>query len=378
MKYDVIVIGGGPAGSSAALRAARLGARVLLLEKNPMPRPKLCGGWVSNYALRLFRFDVATHLIETPFHTLTLADEKTSVTFSPKLPLGILVDRAEFDHFLVEQAMCSGAEVRWQKAVAVEHQGGSIQVRTTEQTHEAGGVVICTGASGDLVRTVRALDTPRQSAACVEQRVPVDFADNLAISVGEARLNFGTVPHGYAWVLHHGTYLLVGIGCRRYGSPDLRDAFKSFWERLTLPPDLFHPVGHLIPIGGFRRRVGRGRCLLAGDAAGMVDALSGEGIAGAIESGQLAADALAADGRRDAARLYSDACRRALLPHLRWSLAFAWGFYRQSKWFLQLLNRCPGSLDRYGEVLEHRHSYAWYLSKLLKDRFRSLIQDKIR
>jgi geranylgeranyl reductase family protein len=378
MKYDVIIIGGGPAGSSAARRAAQLGARVLLLEKKPMPRPKLRGGWVSNYALRLLRFEIASHLTETPFHTLTLAHEKTSVTFAPKTPLGIFVDRSAFDHCLVERARSSGVDLRYEKAVAVGPQGAPIEVRTTEQTYEADGVIICTGTAGDLVRTVRPLDTPRQSAACVEQQIPVEFADTLAISPGEARLNFGTVPHGYAWVLHHGSYLLVGIGCRRHDSPDLSEAFKSFWEQLTLPPDLLHPVGHLIPLGGFRRCLGQGRRLLAGDAAGMVDALSGEGIAGAIESGQLAADSLAADGRRDAARLYSDTCRRALLPQLRWSLAFAWGFYHNPAWFLQTLNRCPGSLDRYGEVLEHHHSYAWYLSWLLRNRFRSLIQDKIR
>jgi geranylgeranyl reductase family protein len=373
MKYDIIIIGGGPAGSSSALHAAQLGARVLLLEKKPMPRPKLCGGWVSRYALSRLGFAIAPQIVETPFNTMELTDGVSRVELKPEQALGVFVDRGSFDHFLVEQAQRSGAQIRTEKALAIDSQGSKIQVRTTESTHQAGGVIICTGAAGDLVKAVRPLDTVRQSAACIEQRVPVEFAGPLGISEGQARLCFGMVPYGYGWILHHGTYLLVGIGCRRHGSPDLLAAFRSFWETLSLPQELLDPVGHLIPLGGFGRRLGRGRCLLAGDAAGMVDALSGEGIAGAIESGQLAAEALAAGGDSDAAALYRDSCRRSMLPHLRWSLRFAWAFYRSPGWLLRSFKQDPDLIQRYGEVLERRRSYPWFLSRFAGRRLRTSV-----
>jgi geranylgeranyl reductase family protein len=370
MKYDIIIIGGGPAGSSSALHAAQLGARVLLLEKTSMPRPKLCGGWVSHYALGRLGFAIAPQIVEAPFNSMELADGVSRVALTPEKGLGVFVDRASFDHFLVEQAQRSGAEIRCEKALAIDSQGSKVQVRTTQSTHQSGGVVICTGASGDLVRTVRPLDTVRQSAACIEQRIPVEFGGRLGISEGQARLCLGMVPYGYGWILHHGTYLLVGIGCRRHRSPDLRAAFKSFWETLFLPPDLLCPKGHLIPLGGYDRRLGRGRCLLAGDAAGMVDALNGEGIAGAIESGQMAAEALTAGPDSDAAALYRDSCRRSLLPHLRWSLRFAWAFYRHPGWFLRSFSQDPELIQRYGEVLERHRSYSWYLSQFIRRRLR--------
>jgi len=373
MSYDVIVIGGGPSGSSAALRAAQLGARVLLLEKTSMPRPKLCGGWVSRYALSRLGFEIAPQIVETSFRSLELSDSASSVTLAPEQALGIFVDRASFDHFLLEQAQAGGAQIRTEKALAVDSQGSRIQVRTTESTHEAGGVVICTGAAGALVGSVRRLDTACQSAACIEQRVPVEFADPLGIGEGQARLCLGAVPYGYGWILHHGAYLLVGIGCRRHGSPDLLAAFKSFWETLSLPPELPSPRGHLLPIGGYDRRLGRERCLLAGDAAGMVDALNGEGIAGAIESGQMAAEALAAGPDSDAAALYRDSCRRSLVPHLRWSLRFAWAFYRSPGWFLRSFKQDPDLIQRYGEVLERRRSYPWFLSRFAGRRLRTSI-----
>ncbi len=374
MTHDLVIIGGGPAGSAAAHRAAQLGARVLVLEKKPMPRPKLCGGWVSRYALGLLPFAIPLQIIEVPFRRMTITDGDSTLVHSPKEPLGIFVDRARFDQFLLKQAQEAGAEVRWEKALAIRAHGAELRVTTGEAEYNASGVIIATGATGDLIKTVRPLDTARESAACLEQRVPVEYAEQLSVNEGEGRFFVGTAPHGFGWVLHHGSYILVGIGQRRSGEATLLPNFRRLWERLTLPTTLigpigpFRPIGHIIPLGGHPRQSGRGRCLLAGDAAGMVDAQSGEGIAGAIESGQLAAVALTRDSSSGAARTYSELCELSLLPHLRWSRRFAWGFYRNPRRVLSVLASLPDALGRYTAVVDHRESYPRYMLWLLGQR----------
>ena len=368
MNHDIIVIGGGPAGSSAALRAAQLGARVLLLEKDPMPRPKLCGGWVSRYALSLLPFELPRDLIEVPFRSMELTDGTSRVTITPSVSLGVLVDRATFDQYLLEQARLAGAEVRWEKAIDVLPESSEIQVRTSDSRYTAGGVIICTGASGELVKTVRLPDTIHQSAACVEQRLSADFADLLNVGEGDGRFFFGGTACGFGWVLHHGSYLLVGIGQRRDLGSDLVANFTRFCDSLALPREVIHHTGHLVPLGGHSRKLGQGRCLLAGDAAGMVDAQNGEGIAGAIESGRLAAKALATGSSSNAAAAYSTLCEWSLLPHLRWSRRFAWGFYHSSRWALKALETIPHSLEQYMNVLERRQSYPRYLFWIITQR----------
>lgn len=377
MNYDIIIIGGGPAGSSAAHRAAQLGAKVLVLEKKSMPRPKLCGGWVSRQALSLLPFVIPDELIEAPFRRMEITDGTSSLSYSPDEPLGVFVDRATFDQYLLERAQQVGAEVRWEKAVSVLHENPVIRVRTDTAEYSAGSVIICTGAAGDLVRTVREPDTVGQSAVCLEQRISVDYARRLGLDEGEGRFFLGAAPRGFGWILHHGAYLLVGVGQRRSGEATLLPNFRRLCERLALligPIGLLGPIrptGHIIPLGGHSRRLGVGRCLLAGDAAGMVDAQSGEGIAGAIESGQLAACALTANSTADAVTLYTGLCERSLLPHLRWSRRFAWGFYHNPGWALRTLAAIPGALQRYCDVIDRRDSYPKYIRWLVGQRLRN-------
>ncbi|MBI5866680.1 MAG: NAD(P)/FAD-dependent oxidoreductase [candidate division Zixibacteria bacterium] len=368
MTHDLVIIGGGPAGSAAAYRAAKRGAKVLVLEKRAMPRPKLCGGWVSRYALGLLPFAIPPEIIEAPFRSMEITDGESTLIHSPQEPLGIFVDRATFDQFLLEQAQEAGAEVRWEKALAIQTQSAGLRVKTREAEYDTSGVIIATGAAGDLIKTVRPPDTAHESAACLEQRVPAEYAEQLNISRGEGRFFIGAVPHGFGWVLHHGAYLLVGVGQRRDSDSALVPNFLGLWDRLALPTTLIGPIrptGHIIPFGGHPRQIARGRCLLAGDAAGMVDAQSGEGIAGAIESGQLAAEALTRDSSPDVSRTYCELCELSLLPHLRWSRRFAWGFYRNPRRALSVLASFPDALERYTAVVDHRDSYPRYMLWLL-------------
>jgi len=366
VRCTLIVIGGGPAGSSAARRAAERGARVLLLEKRPMPRPKLCGGWVSQKALDWLGFDIAPEAAMHSFQTLETHIDSTITTFSHTQSIGVFVDRALFDAHLMRKARDAGVTVLFKKATEINTAGNVLRISTVDGVYESENVILCTGAGGQLLTTVRQPDTKKRSGACLEQRLPAEYAGGLNISPGTARLYFGEIPYGFGWVLHHGTYLLIGIGSRRTQVQHLRGMYDIFWQSLRLPAEGKKPQGHLIPFGGFKRILGRGRCLLAGDAAGFADAFSGEGIAYAIRSGQLAADALL-DRPGSAASHYRTLCRREILRPLRQSLWAARIFYKLPRPYLKWFCTNRTILSRYHDVLQGNLSYRAFISRGLMD-----------
>ena len=364
-RYDLIVVGGGPAGSSAALHAARHGANVLVLEKRPMPRPKLCGGWVSTRAQQYLGLEIPDGIINHPFTHLELRCGSVGSRFFPSQPLGVFVDRAIFDEFLLRQAEQAGAAIKFERATAIHSAGDHVEVETRHGKYPAHGAVICTGAAGTLSTVVRPADPPGKSGVCLEQRLPSNYANLLQIDPGTARLFFGDIPFGYGWVLHHGTHILVGVGCRRTCSQNPRLFFDAHWRNLGLPEELRAPVGHPIPIGGYRRVLGRGRRLLAGDAAAFVDAFTGEGIACAVRSGQLAVQALLDGTHASPTALYTRLCRKEILRPLRQSRWAAQVFYRLPRRQLARLCGNPYVAEEYCAVLHGERSYLRFAAGLL-------------
>lgn len=323
-----------------------------------MPRPKLCGGWVSRHALSLLDFTLPGPVVEHDFRTASLRFGADGSDYTPSAPLGIFVDRSVFDHHLVERAIDAGVELIVARAnQLIEHTGG-YRVGTTAGDFTADAVVVATGANAALTSTCRPPDPESWSGVCLEQKIPGHWASRLGVQPGEARLVFGMIQFGYGWVLHHGEYLIVGIGGRRGGALDIRTEFARFWDSLDLPDTLKSPKGHLIPLGGFRRRAASGRILCVGDAAGMVDAFSGEGIATAIHSGLLAADSLLATGGASAAARYDQACRCEIDPELTMSLRAARIFHSLPSALLRAFCLNRNLLAEYDLVMNRQSTYS--------------------
>lgn len=366
--YDIIVIGGGPAGSSAALRAARRGARVLLLEKQPMPRPKLCGGWVSERAIGLLDVDLPASLTARPFLRASLEFRDVSQVYRPDEQLGIFVDRAQFDHHLFDQARDAGVDWSFESVRGITLDSSRYVVTSEQTTYRSHAVVLCVGSNSPLITQLRPVDAPDQSAIAIEQRIPAEYADRWELVPGDAWLSFGVVDYGYGWALHHGDYLLVGVGAMRSRVENIRSLLAELWHQWQLPLELFAPEGHLIPLGGHKRLLGRGRLLSAGDAAGMVDPFNGEGIAGAIRSGQLAADALVEHAGDDAARVYVNACTKELLNELRTARRVADLFHGLPERLVRGFCSDPRLAAEYHDVLRQRLTYAAFMRRLVKRR----------
>lgn len=301
MLYDVIVVGAGPAGSTAARVCAQHGLRVALLEKATFPRAKPCAGAASVRTLRALNtigVHVPRSLIERRIYGLQMMgpDRQPFTIRCPRL-LAYTVLRTSFDHFLAQEAMAAGAELHENHAVtSVERQGNQVICHTAHRAFAGRLVIGADGAAGVVGRStgLRSPFKPDDLELAIEVDVPIPSEDfGLAIDPSLLTLWFLSVPLGYYWAFPRRQSLSLGVGgiaARMGNMPGLLGTFAKLLARQTglhLGP-LRNVRGHALPATGFRLPVSSDCVLLAGDAAGFVDTLSGQGICYAVESGILA------------------------------------------------------------------------------------------
>ena len=349
---DVLVVGAGPAGSSAAYRLAAAGARVLVLEKSEMPRFKLCGGAVSRQALDFLDFPVPENLPDSECRGVRIHYTGRTAEFRCDERVAILVSRSRFDHFLLEQALARGASVEFTTVRNLEVSPDCVTAWTSRDSARA--AARSSRAERPVsANHVRPRDREDQFGYCFEQIDERRDPDPFTRLGGLADVHFGVAGFGYGWIFPHGDHYSVGVGSLRSKFPDSRGVMRRFWtEACGLPEEGLRPKGWPIPRGGIRRRLAAERMILAGDAAGFVDAFTGEGIAHAIRSGQQAAEiageALAA-GRFSRSFLERAARRhfRVTETDLRYSLHLARLMHSFPRIFIRLLTTEPEILRRY-------------------------------
>ncbi len=295
--YDLIVVGAGPAGASAARTGAQLGLKTLLLEKEKIPRNKLCGGGVTPKVLKLLDLNLPNDLVECTVRSIRIHVGERCFNFEADRPLVYMTSRSKFDTFLAEKAVEAGAELRDRTTVhKVTATGSHAEVKTPNLSFQS---KILIGADG--------MGGPTASGGHFYERWKPDqvaYAIESEVSVGEKRVQdfigpksyfdiyFGVSRAGYGWVFPKDDHLTVGVGCRL---SKLRDAHELFYGFVKRIPELHghkipKPQAHLIPLGGAAKVPSAAdRMLLAGDCAGFAEPLLGEGIYFAILGAQMAA-----------------------------------------------------------------------------------------
>ena len=294
--WDVVVVGAGPAGASAAYAAAVAGRRVLLLEKAELPRYKTCGGGIigpSRDAL-------------PPGFELPLRDRVQAVTFSldgryrrtrrSSHMLFGLVDRSEFDRRLVRHAQQAGADLRTGATVSrVEQHGPAVPDRRTVAVVLQGGETLLAravvGADGSASRIAAHVGVKVDQVDLgleVEIPVPQEVAEDWA---GRVLIDWGPMPGSYGWVFPKGRTLTVGVISARGEGAATKRYLEKFVARLGLAgfePDI--SSGHLTRCRSEDSPLSRGRVLVCGDAAGLLEPWTREGISFALRSGRLAGE----------------------------------------------------------------------------------------
>lgn len=318
--FHVVVVGAGPAGSAAALALSRAGLRVALLEKARLPRYKTCGGGLLARTLKLLPAEVSSTL-ERECFSVELHHHEPHLTYSTRrdVPIVSMVMRDHFDHQLTLAAERSGARIfagTTVREVAVAAEG--VTVQTTAGTFTAAFVIGADGV-GSLVARKCGYPELRQVLPAVECEVTVEEA-RFERFRSAARFDLGLTPRGYGWVFPKQKHLSVGVLTTRRGGCNLNDEYRRYLTALGLTEPLEEERhGYMIPTcpraGLFRLP----RVFLVGDAAGLVDPVTAEGISAALLSGQLAADAVIQNqtNPQEAMGAYRAALRTALFPDLR-------------------------------------------------------------
>jgi len=294
MRYDVVVAGAGPAGSTTARECAARGLRVLLVDRATFPRDKPCGGGVNVRAARLLPFDlrpVVERIAVGVRFSLRGAGPFTRYSGDP---LVYLTQRSRLDGFLVEQAASARAEVRQGTAVrGVRRHAAGVTVQAGTDTVESRSLVVADGVWGPTAR-LAGVAVPRQMGLALEATIVARdrFFPHWDDVVG---LDIGSPPGGYGWIFPRGDHLNIGVGGWVEDARDLRTRLAQLARAYGFDPSALRGVrGYHLPVRRPGAPLVEDTVALVGDAAGLLDPLTGEGIYAAIWSGGAAARHLAA------------------------------------------------------------------------------------
>ena len=323
-EWDVAIIGGGPAGLAAASTAAAAGARTVVLERAEHPRYKTCGGGLIGASLAAVDGQIQ----------LPARDQTRSATFTLRggreftrehgEPLLAMVMREEFDAALLRHAVAQGAVVRQRAPVrALDQQAGRASARLADGSSVTAKVVIgADGSSGVSARHVGVEFAQVDLGLELEIAVPAAVERQWA---GRILLDWGKIPASYGWVFPKGDRLTVGVIAARGNGDATRAYLREFVDRLRLGScEVIRDSGHLTRCRTDQSSLRRGRVLVAGDAAGLLDPWTREGISFALRSGALAGEfaakaAVAASPQDAESSLdeYVAAVNAALVPDMR-------------------------------------------------------------
>jgi geranylgeranyl reductase family protein len=307
--HEVIIVGGGPGGSTAAWRLARAGLRPLLLDAAVFPRVKVCAGWVTPEAMADVDVDPEKYpLTIQAFSACRFQFEGARHETRWRTPASYGIVRREFDHYLLDRARAAGTDVRdGARVTAVSREAHGIRVVSERGVFEAAVVI---GAGGHNCPVARAFGevSGREEVVVAQEsetRLPSDRVEALGALFEAPELYVERDLAGYGWYFPKADVLNIGIGCVAGPHADLpgrRDALvHALRASGRLPADFplspFRGHAYVVRRRAPRRLAGDGFCLV-GDAAGLARDLSGEGIGPAIRSGLLAAEAVEAHLRR--------------------------------------------------------------------------------
>lgn len=289
MKADVAVVGAGPAGSATALRLARAGWDVLLLEREQLPRYKVCGGGVTRKALAELPFVPADVLERAPTRALVSVQGQRPAEIRLRDVAAWTVMRDRFDARLADAARQAGARV--------EHGWGALGVRngmllTERGAIEARVIVGADGAPSRVAASVGLQPAARLMPAIeAEVEVPPPALEAWRDTVW---FDFDAAPMGYGWLFPKAAHLSIGLCSLHEKVPGLRERAQRYVGAVLgeTPFQIRSLRGHVLPVGGPRGPLHAGNVLLVGDAAGVVDPFLGEGIAYALQSARLAAETI--------------------------------------------------------------------------------------
>jgi geranylgeranyl reductase family protein len=319
------VVGAGPAGCAAAFDLAQAGRSVLLLDKSEFPRHKACAGGLTAKAVKTLRYSIDP-VVREVIRKIRLEDGDRNAVLKSREPICVMTVRAELDDYCLGKTRAAGA--RFERISAVRQiapADGNLQLETEQGAYRARFLIGADGANGQV----------RRLAGCGAW-----FSQGFALEVQAAAprkdvdllFDFAGAPEGYGWIFPKRDHVNVGVYSYSGTNGLTRAGLLRYVASMGMG-EVDAVTGQYLGLGAgaeekeFVQPQLRDRVLLVGDAGGFADPLTGEGIYGALHSGQAAAQAILSDlrGNRPAAEAFArgvDGYRRTLRFSTRAARAF--------------------------------------------------------
>lgn len=362
--YDAVIVGGGPAGATAGYWLGKSDFDVLIIDKEEFPRSKLCGGILTfksiDFLKQIFSETIAS-LRDN--RVLDCYSDKFRVFFEDKLiatgtsnfPFHF-VRRKVFDNYLLDSAKEEKVEVTEGERV-VEIQSDNNVIRTESGERIKGKHIIAADGINSIIRNKLQLEGKIKLKNWSENLAvgfEIFLSDTELVEESHPTIYFGMVDWGYGWIFPNRDQLVIGMGGLVKKNNNLKNNFDKFTSFLNLTPENIE--SHPVPYGNFVRKPSYDNIYLAGDAAGFVDPLTGEGIFYAMKSGELVARAIQNTEKgkiQDSGAQYIKSVNEHIIPRLS-----------RGKMIRSAIFHLPKKIQFYGFKL---------LLKFCKDRFVKMI-----
>ncbi len=294
IDWDVIIVGAGPAGVTLGYELGRMGIRTLILEKEKFPRYKACGGGLNIKTVKSLDFDISSVIEDAIYGAHITLRMSKQFTKRFEHPITLTVSRERFDHLLLQKAIESGCTVREEEKVdSVGIREDGVYVHSSRQTYPGELLVGADGANSIVAKSTGLMQDAFIDIG-IESEVEVDAVD-LERWRNVVLLDLASIQNGYGWIFPKVDHLSIGVWGPLACSKGLKAYYEEFtekWKGSMKKYRVIRKSGHRLPIRRKGARIQYDRVLLVGDAAGLIDPLSGEGIYYAIRSAQLVAEVL--------------------------------------------------------------------------------------
>lgn len=323
-RWEAIVVGAGPAGCAAAFDLAAAGRAVLLLDRAEFPRHKACAGGLTRKSLRALRYSVAPVVRETRSTIIVESHRGDAAILGSRTAVCAMTVRQELDAFCLQQTLAAGAQFcRIGSILAIEETDADVLLRTADGSFRGRFLVGADGVHSRVRQLVQG-----QSPCWLRRGFALETQVHSAGS-NSADLVFDLAPvtHGYAWIFPKRDHLNVGLYSVSAAEKLDRSRLSRYIGKRFGDTCADGVTGQFLGFGAEDAPLVRSRVFLAGDAGGFADPLTGEGIHGAIASGQAAAAAIDAGLKGQPAYRTFAALTAPLLRDLRLSASGARWFY---------------------------------------------------
>ena len=322
-QFDVIIVGAGPSGSALAYLLGRSGFKVLIIEKSKFPRDKPCGGGLTEKTLDLLKeLDLySPKYIIDKCNNIEIRKRNKQILLL-NVPI-FQTNRKIFDYYLLKRAEDNGVEIKWGRPNTLS-MNGSIEVKVNGEVFNSKVLVGADGANSWVARNISNNYKKRKIGIAIK-------ADIFNYNIDNCIFSFGYSSIGYAWAFPKDDMINVGIGGYKINI----NLLYKFLSENKIKGMIKNFGGHILPVNLYfmRDRISFKNIILIGDAAGFIDALTGEGIYYAIKSSKIAFKAIkkAIYERSESLSLYYWREAKSLIEEINISRAISRLFYKNIK-----------------------------------------------